>query len=93
MKITKAINFLGTQLTESSILLNNFYSVKVTGAYRARSLLDLNSDNHRYIAPTDFIKRLSHGLDIEYIEHQDLWLDIKIIIKTPLVVLSTEGAY
>jgi len=32
-------------------------------------------------------------LDIEYIEHQDLWLDIKIIVKTPLVVLSTDGAH
>ena len=31
-------------------------------------------------------------LDIEYIKHQNLWLDIKIILKTPLVVLSTDGA-
>jgi lipopolysaccharide/colanic/teichoic acid biosynthesis glycosyltransferase len=32
-------------------------------------------------------------LDIEYIKHQSIWLDIKIILKTPLVVLSTEGAH
>ena len=32
-------------------------------------------------------------LDIQYIEQQDLWLDIKIIVKTPRVVLSTQGAY
>jgi lipopolysaccharide/colanic/teichoic acid biosynthesis glycosyltransferase len=32
------------------------------------------------------------NLDIEYIKNQSLWLDIKIIIKTPLVVLSTRGA-
>lgn len=32
-------------------------------------------------------------LDIEYIENQSLWLDIKIIIKTPLVVLLGTGAY
>jgi lipopolysaccharide/colanic/teichoic acid biosynthesis glycosyltransferase len=31
-------------------------------------------------------------LDIEYINHQSLWLDIKIILKTPLVILSTRGA-
>ncbi|GAH51180.1 unnamed protein product, partial [marine sediment metagenome] len=32
-------------------------------------------------------------LDIEYIKHQNLWLDIKIILRTPLVVLSTDGAH
>lgn len=31
-------------------------------------------------------------LDIEYIEHQSLWLDVKIILRTPFVVLSTRGA-
>lgn len=32
-------------------------------------------------------------LDIEYIDNQSLWLDIKIIIKTPLAIISTKGAY
>jgi lipopolysaccharide/colanic/teichoic acid biosynthesis glycosyltransferase len=32
-------------------------------------------------------------LDIEYIERQSLWLDIKIILKTPFAVISTKGAY
>lgn len=32
-------------------------------------------------------------LDIEYIDHQSFWLDMKIIIKTPLAVISTKGAY
>lgn len=32
-------------------------------------------------------------LDIEYIEKQSLWLDIKIILKTPLAVMSTKGAH
>jgi lipopolysaccharide/colanic/teichoic acid biosynthesis glycosyltransferase len=31
-------------------------------------------------------------LDLEYIDHQSLWLDIKIILKTPIVILSTKGA-
>lgn len=31
-------------------------------------------------------------LDIEYIQKQSLWLDIKIILKTPLAILSTKGA-
>jgi lipopolysaccharide/colanic/teichoic acid biosynthesis glycosyltransferase len=32
-------------------------------------------------------------LDIEYIDNQSLWLDIKIILKTPLAIISTTGAY
>jgi lipopolysaccharide/colanic/teichoic acid biosynthesis glycosyltransferase len=32
-------------------------------------------------------------LDIEYIDNQSLWLDVKIIFKTPLAVISTTGAH
>jgi lipopolysaccharide/colanic/teichoic acid biosynthesis glycosyltransferase len=32
-------------------------------------------------------------LDIEYIENQSLWLDLKIAFQTPLAILSTRGAY
>jgi len=31
-------------------------------------------------------------LDIQYIERQSFWLDLKILLKTPLVVLSGNGA-
>ncbi len=31
-------------------------------------------------------------LDIQYIEHQSFWLDLKIILKTPLVILLARGA-
>ena len=31
-------------------------------------------------------------LDIEYIENQSLWLDFKIMLKTPLAILSIKGA-
>lgn len=31
-------------------------------------------------------------LDIQYVESQSLWLDIKIILKTPFVVISGRGA-
>lgn len=31
--------------------------------------------------------------DIEYIEKQSLWLDLKIILKTPITVISTKGAH
>jgi lipopolysaccharide/colanic/teichoic acid biosynthesis glycosyltransferase len=32
-------------------------------------------------------------LDIKYIEKKSLWLDMKIIIKTPFVMISTKGAH
>ncbi|MCK4473611.1 MAG: sugar transferase, partial [Anaerolineae bacterium] len=31
-------------------------------------------------------------LDIQYIERQSFWLDLKILLKTPLVVLRGKGA-
>ena len=31
-------------------------------------------------------------LDIQYVENQSIWLDLKIILKTPFVVISTKGA-
>ena len=31
--------------------------------------------------------------DIEYIENQSFWLDLKIILGTPLAVISTKGAH
>ena len=33
------------------------------------------------------------NLDIEYIQHQSIWLDLKIIFKTPGVMISSKGAY
>lgn len=32
-------------------------------------------------------------LDIEYTEKQSIWLDLKIILRTPLAIVSTKGAY
>jgi lipopolysaccharide/colanic/teichoic acid biosynthesis glycosyltransferase len=31
-------------------------------------------------------------MDIWYIDHQSLWLDLKILLLTPLAVLSSRGA-
>jgi lipopolysaccharide/colanic/teichoic acid biosynthesis glycosyltransferase len=39
----------------------------------------------------DFDDRL--GLDIEYIEQQSLWLDLKILIRTVTVIFTQRGAY
>jgi lipopolysaccharide/colanic/teichoic acid biosynthesis glycosyltransferase len=32
-------------------------------------------------------------LDLRYIRRQSLWLDLKILLKTPLAMLSGTGAY
>lgn len=31
-------------------------------------------------------------MDLEYIEHQSLWLDIKLLVQTPAAVLNARGA-
>ena len=31
--------------------------------------------------------------DTEYIENYSLWLDVKILLQTPIVVISGNGAY
>ncbi len=38
----------------------------------------------------DFDKRLR--MDIEYIAHRSLWLDLRILLRTPMVVFSQRGA-
>lgn len=32
-------------------------------------------------------------LDLSYIEHWSIWLDLKILLRTPLVVIRRQGAY
>lgn len=40
---------------------------------------------------TDFDQQVQ--FDIKYINNQSLWLDLKIMLKTPLAVISTTGAH
>jgi lipopolysaccharide/colanic/teichoic acid biosynthesis glycosyltransferase len=39
----------------------------------------------------DFDEQVS--LDIDYIKNQSLWLDLKIMLKTPLAIISARGAH
>jgi lipopolysaccharide/colanic/teichoic acid biosynthesis glycosyltransferase len=32
-------------------------------------------------------------LDLQYARKQSLWLDLKILLRTPAAVLSGDGAY
>jgi lipopolysaccharide/colanic/teichoic acid biosynthesis glycosyltransferase len=40
---------------------------------------------------TDFDEQVK--LDIQYVENQNIWLDLKIALKTPLAIVSARGAY
>jgi lipopolysaccharide/colanic/teichoic acid biosynthesis glycosyltransferase len=40
---------------------------------------------------TDFDQQVQY--DIEYIKNQSLWLDLKIMVKTPLAIIFAKGAY
>ena len=40
---------------------------------------------------TDFDQQVR--LDLEYVQNQSIWLDLKIILQTPLAIFSTKGAH
>lgn len=65
VQVQKAI-WDGEQLvTTPTLFHNNQYSLKVSGRATGRSILNLDPVE-RYIAPPDFIARLSEGVDIKY---------------------------
>ena len=74
-----------------SILMNNLYSRKVTGEIHPRSISNLDTCN-RYIAPTDFIQKVSNGLNARYGEDAKAYLatsDAGPIISTmPVFALA-----
>jgi hypothetical protein len=65
VRVQKAICYKGQFITEPDLRLTNLYSHKVTGRTLSRSILSLEPVD-RYIAPPDFIKQLSVGIDVQY---------------------------
>lgn len=65
VRVDKAISVDGNLYNSTNILMDNNYSKKVTGRIGKRSISDLSSVD-RYIAPDDFIQKVSNGLIIEY---------------------------
>ena len=61
VNVTKSIH----NSTGSVIRDNNLYSVKATGSYVQRSIMNTDTAE-RYIAPEDFINRAAKGLSIVY---------------------------
>lgn len=52
----------------------------ITGYWQVNGRQDVSFEQHM-------------AMDIYYIENWSLWLDVKILLKTPLKVISGEGAY
>lgn len=93
VSVQKGISFEGSWLNKSSLFLNNLYSQKVTGSVRQRSIGNLDNCE-RYIAPTDFISKLSKGLNIKF--GQDvapIEFDQPVISTMPVYSLAKALGY
>ena len=65
VKVQKMAILDGAEYQSPSLLVSNLYSRKVSGQTNARSIGNLD-DCERYIAPSDFINKLSKGIDIKF---------------------------
>ena len=64
--VQKAVRKMdGSLTTEPDLMLQNLYSMKVSGSIMNRSIGNL-APGERYIAPEDFISQLAKKLDIQY---------------------------
>lgn len=74
---------------------NNYYTGKIT-AYMARHRIKPGITGLAQISgcrgETETLEKMARRveLDLTYINHWSLWLDIKILIKTPFTLLSKE---
>jgi hypothetical protein len=94
VKVNKMVSFEGAQLSHTNLYLNNLYSQKVTGDIRSRSIGNLD-DCQRFIAPEDFISKLSNGVNVKYGEEfdQDMIKDQPIISTIPVFTLASILEY
>lgn len=84
VKVQKMISYKGKKLSKPNLLLNNLYSQKVSGSVRSRSIGNLD-DCDRYIAPGDFINKLSKGLNIEFNKDISSIKDIDSTYREPII--------
>jgi len=94
VNVSNSIYYEGEHFDKSSLFLNNKYSQKTTGTLRGRSISKLE-DCERYIAPDNFISKVSRNLSINYsfdakhIIHKNMKFSKEPIISTmPVKVLS-----
>lgn len=86
VKVLKGICYDGEILSSPNLRLANQYSLKTNGSVRGRSIMNLEP-SERWIAPSDFISRLSEGLDIRY--STPLTLDLLRDTTTSIPKVST----
>jgi hypothetical protein len=65
VKVHKAVLWNGRLHDNPTLQMANSYSFKVTGRILARSILDISSVD-RWIAPPDFIEKMTKGINITY---------------------------
>lgn len=65
VKVLKGIWFEDKLVTDPNLRMGNLYSLKTNGTVRSRSIMDL-SPSERWIAPKDFIERLSKDVEVVY---------------------------
>lgn len=94
VNVQKMINYKGKHFTSPNLFFNNMYSLKCTGAYRSRSLMNLDPVD-RFIAPPDFISRVARGVNVVYGRDDiDSVLDQGPTISTvPVLVLASALEY
>lgn len=93
VNVQKMISFEGAWFNESSLFLNNLYSQKVTGGIRQRSIGNLK-DCDRFIAPEDFISKLSKGLNIKFgISSDASDFECPVISTMPVYLLAESLGY
>lgn len=88
VQVHKMMNYEGEHFTESNLRFNNMYSQKVTGGAYPRSAIDL-SPVDRFIAPENFIARVSTGLEISYTADGEDVIRNQMIQNSPPPLIST----
>lgn len=85
VSVSKMINYKEQHITEPNLFLNNLYSQKTNGSLRSRSLMNLDQCE-RYVAPEDFIQKLSYGLDILFGKDAGDAVGAQMIDKDPAMI-------
>jgi hypothetical protein len=92
-KVRKTIYYRDNFYQQANVLLANMYSEKVIGRIQDRSIWDLE-DCTRYIAPSDFLGRLSEPLKVAYDrklteidQFQRLAVDGPVVSTVPMPIM------
>ena len=94
VNVQKLISYEDQHYTTPNLVFNNMYSKKCTGAYRSRSLMNLEPVD-RYIAPPDFISRVANGINVVYGVTNAIGSDnLNPVISTiPMIALAHQLGY